>query len=204
MGQKVGSKAMNEAHKELSSKSEACQLAKIKLEETYTWGIKALTKMDKAQCITETKYHEIFSKEKPGLVILKVFESVSKHMKAIKDQNYGKVLDDIESTKIDGELIKKEFLAKNVRVKMDTVSSSISELRRSMSDRSRAHSVSRINTPYDTGAVNKSRGKDSDDNDEEEDFELHFDAQRKAIKAKQAKAIIQKKLLQDKLDQKVK
>lgn len=67
-------------------------------------------------------------------------------------QNYEKVLDEIDGTKIGAELSKKEFITKNMRVKRDDISPAIiTETPKSETSHTRSHSrsASRSNTPYE-------------------------------------------------------
>ena len=85
-------------------------------------------------------------------------------------QNYGEILDEIDGTKIDNEVINKDFIIKNTRVREDEI---LSEGRRSASS---SKSPSRIYHTWEDKHENKEDVVD-------DEFELVMEAKRKHIKA---------------------
>ena len=95
---------------------------------------------------------------------------------------------EINKTKIDEETAKYDFIAKNVRVKMDQTCATMSQTGRSSSRLSNNFSNSQLGTPYETSPDNKITAKGGHNKDEDdEDIEEYFNAQRKVIRTKYAK-----------------
>jgi len=59
----------------------------------------------------------MYPKEKVAEAFLKVLENIKGHLSSIKEQDTERILNEIDKTKIDDEMKREDFLAKNVRVK---------------------------------------------------------------------------------------
>jgi hypothetical protein len=110
-----------EIYKQLNEKTESYKQAKLVLEKIYSWSIKTLIKIDKAQKIMGHNYYEKYPKERGPEVVsqafMKVLETLKTTLASVKDQDTEKVLAEIDKTRLDEEMKKEDFLHKNIRVR---------------------------------------------------------------------------------------